>query len=131
MANKHLFGRQAQCLSVKSRSDRTIDDLTAFLQRRETKMSNLATMARAVSEHYSTDSTKPGVLFSYLPGEGVYYCAVHRYFNSAGRQKQVIVSSKHADPDTCVTEAARQFLDSIGQPHSEIDRLRRAVKPRY
>lgn len=128
MANKHLFGRRAQCLSTESQSDRTLADLTAFLQGIKTKMSNLSTMARALSEHFSTDSTKPGILFSYLPGEDVYYCAVHRYFNSAGRQKQVIVSAKSVDPDTCVNDAAWQFLDYIGHPQTEVDRLRRAIK---
>lgn len=88
----------------------------------------LATLTRAVSEQYQSDFTKPGVLISWLPAEETHYVAVHRYFNSAGREREVIVSTKGDDLDAAVQDVARQFLDIVGRPETDIDRLRRAVK---
>lgn len=96
----------------------------------------LATLTRAMSEHYKSDSAKPGVLVSAKPGvlvswlpiEETHYVAVHRYFNMGGNEKEIIVSTKNDDLDAAVQEAARQFLDIVGRPETDIDRLRRAVK---
>lgn len=88
----------------------------------------LATLTRAVSEFYKSDTTKPGVLVSWIPSEETHYVAVHRYFNSAGREKEVVVCTKDDDLDTAIDCVARQFLDIVGKPETELDRLRRVVK---
>ena len=98
------------------------------IRNKQMSQGTLATLSRAVSEHFADDSTKPGVLFAYLPGENMYYCAVHRYFSSGGRSKQVIVSCKNVNPELAVDDVARQFLSQIGKVENAVDQLRRAVR---
>jgi DNA-binding NtrC family response regulator len=129
MANKTLFGRSRESWPIPTHIWKILDDVEDRLKgRHDMSQNTLTTLTRAVSEYYKADPTKPGVLVSYLPGEDTYYVAVHRYFNSAGREKEVIVSTKNDDLDTAVQDVARQFLDIVGRPETELDRLRRAVK---
>ena len=132
MANKTLFGRPRR-LSIRDLQymiDQATDNYYSPFGERNDHMSQntLTTLTRAVSEFYKSDSTKPGVLVSWFPAEEMHYVAVHRYFNSAGREKEVVVSTKDDDLDTAIDCVARQFLDIVGRPETEIDRLRHAVK---
>jgi DNA-binding NtrC family response regulator len=129
MANKTLFGRPRESWPIPEHIWKILDDAEDRLKGRQTMSQNtLSTLTRAVSEFYKSDSTKPGVLVSWLPAEETHYVAVHRYFNSAGREKEVVVSTKDDDLDTAIDCVARQFLDIVGRPETEIDRLRRVVK---
>ena len=54
----------------------------------------LTDILQALSRAYPDDPSRPGVQLAWLPDDGVYYAAVHRFKKAYGQGKQMVCNVK-------------------------------------
>lgn len=81
-------------------------------------------LLRAIAETFPTDTTRPGLVLSYLERENQYYASICRY--PARDVKTVVVSAREDTLEKALIELGRNFLIALGRG-SHVDALAKAV----
>lgn len=85
------------------------------------QMEILQLLTRALADAYPGDDWAPGVLTSYLPGQGVYYVAIQRFYKtkSVGPiERHVVRKASGPFIGQLYEHVAMDFLQSCSYPYS-------------
>lgn len=73
----------------------------------------LSRLARYVSNMYSKDACRPGVITSFLASEGVWYASVCRYTRGPWGRRTIVAYTRHKNLRTCLRQLSYKVMQDL------------------